>query len=138
MEFKVTKALNEDARAIRVEVFVDEQGFLEEFDEIDDRAFHIVLYKDKKAVATGRIFEKYNKIYKFGRIAVKKDFRQQNFGRKIMHKLEQVAKENGAIKIELSSQYHAKEFYEKCGYTVVGDVYLEENSPHIMMEKVLI
>ena len=45
-EIKLQKGLPADAKAIRIEVFVDEQGFHEEFDGRDDRAYHAVLYRD--------------------------------------------------------------------------------------------
>ncbi|MFI3225995.1 MAG: GNAT family N-acetyltransferase [Clostridia bacterium] len=135
MEFIVAKNVTEDSKNIRLEVFVDEQGFDEEFDDIDDRAFHVILYIDGLAVATGRTFEKSQDIYKFGRIAVRKDCRGQGFGVEIVQKLEQVALEQNAKKVVLSSQYHAKDFYEKCGFSVVGEPYLEEGAKHIFMEK---
>lgn len=138
MEFIVSQGVTEDSRNIRMEVFVDEQGFEEEFDDIDDIAFHVVLYKDNIAIATGRTFPKDDNVYKFGRIAVKKAYRGQNFGMKIVEKLEEVVRTQGAKTAVLSSQYHAKDFYEKCGYTVVGEPYLEENVKHIFMEKNLI
>lgn len=137
MNFEVTKSATEHSKNLRIEVFVEEQGFEEEFDEIDDLAFHIVCFEGKTAVATGRTFKKDDNIYKVGRVAVKKDFRGKNYGLKVMQKIEEVAKEQGALKTVLSSQYHAKEFYEKCGYTIIGEPYLEENVKHIYMERIL-
>lgn len=46
----------EDAAAVRKQVFVVEQGFEEEFDEIDSLAWHVVLYDGDKPIATGRTF----------------------------------------------------------------------------------
>ena len=37
-----------EAVRIRTEVFIDEQGFKDEFDEIDDTAIHLVLYNNDK------------------------------------------------------------------------------------------
>lgn len=44
MEVKVYDYLQEDAMNIRRNVFMSEQGYKNEFDEIDDRALHIVIY----------------------------------------------------------------------------------------------
>lgn len=135
MQFVVTKSVPLDAKNLRIEIFVEEQGFLEEFDEIDDYASHIVMYLDKKPVATGRIFIKEDKAYKIGRVAVKKEHRGQGLGTKVMQKLEEIAKDEKAEIIMLSSQYHAKKFYENCGYKVDGEPYLEDGAKHILMKK---
>ncbi|MFR8530009.1 MAG: hypothetical protein ACLVDB_02110 [Anaeromassilibacillus sp.] len=47
-----TKGLedNPEARRIRQAVFVDEQGFHNEFDEIDPEAWHVVLWEDGAAL----------------------------------------------------------------------------------------
>ena len=53
---KLYEQLPEEAVRIRKEVFMDEQGFCNEFDEIDKIAFHAVLYEDDRAAATGRMY----------------------------------------------------------------------------------
>ena len=57
MVFKTYDFLSDDAKMIRESVFMKEQGFENEFDEIDDIAIHIVLYDNKNPVATCRIFK---------------------------------------------------------------------------------
>ena len=47
MEVKVYDYLQEDAMNIRCNVFMSEQGYKNEFDEIDDRALHIVIYNNE-------------------------------------------------------------------------------------------
>ena len=62
-----------EAKNIRETVFVNEQGFNYEFDDIDDIATHLVLYTDDKAAATCRFFiDKVKDTYLIGRIAVLK------------------------------------------------------------------
>ena len=43
-------ALPPEAAAIRQAVFVEEQGFQEEFDAIDRHALHLLLFADRKSV----------------------------------------------------------------------------------------
>ena len=43
-------ALPEDALYIRTVVFVEEQGFRDEFDEIDKNCLHLIAYDDDKQV----------------------------------------------------------------------------------------
>ena len=50
----VYHSLPEEARKIREEVFVREQGFQEEFDEIDGYAVHLVLFCDGTPAAVCR------------------------------------------------------------------------------------
>ena len=58
METKVYNVLPEDAVFIRNTVFVEEQGFKEEFDQIDGRAVHMVMYDKDNPVAVCRFFLK--------------------------------------------------------------------------------
>lgn len=56
MIIKEYNYLPEEARKIRNEVFVKEQGFVGEFDEIDNIARHIVIYEKKQPISTCRIY----------------------------------------------------------------------------------
>lgn len=56
MDIKVYHTLHKDAVKIRKEVFMEEQGFHDEFDETDETAIHLVLYIDQVPAATCRFF----------------------------------------------------------------------------------
>ena len=56
MDIKVYHTLHKDAVKIRKEVFMEEQGFHDEFDETDENAVHLVLYIDQIPAATCRFF----------------------------------------------------------------------------------
>lgn len=137
MEYKFTLGLNDDARLIREKVFVEEQGFNDEFDDIDSYAHHLVLYANNQAIATGRVFLKDKDTYTIGRVAVIKQKRNNNLGTKLLLLLEQKAKELDGKKIELSAQIQAKIFYSKLGYQEVGEIFLDEEVEHIKMIKKL-
>ena len=134
MDFKVSEKLIDDASKIRLKVFKEEQGFKQEFDNIDDIATHIVGYLDNKAIATCRIFSEGNS-YHIGRFAIIKEYRGRDYGIELMKKAEQVIKDLGGKKIELSSQLRAKNFYEKCGFKAEREIYMDEFCPHILMKK---
>ena len=123
-----------DAADIRREVFMDEQGFSREFDDIDNRAFHAVIYCDGKAAAAGRLFEGRSG-WHIGRVAVRKQFRGEGLGALIVRALEEKAVAEGAACIRLSAQVRAQGFYEKLGYTAEGEEYYDEACPHIAMSK---
>lgn len=121
---------------IRVSVFVNEQGFSDEFDDIDETAWHIEVWENDQPVAVGRMYETDRLgIYTIGRIAVIKEWRQKNIGKTVMDALQNHAKHLGANAIELSAQCTAVGFYEKLGYIQVGDVYMDQFCPHIKMVK---
>ena len=69
MKTVIYKNLPACARELRQKVFVKEQGFRDEFDEIDATAVHLVLFADDGApAATCRIFRsEEEKTYILGR-----------------------------------------------------------------------
>jgi hypothetical protein len=74
MIIKEYNYLPEEARKIRTEVFVKEQRFVEEFDEIDNIAKHMVLYEREQPISTCRIyFDIKKQSFVIGRIAVVKE-----------------------------------------------------------------
>lgn len=125
------------ARLIRQAVFMEEQGFQSEFDDIDDFAFHVVIYVDHEPAATGRTFPKDDEptTYLIGRVAVLPSFRRKRLGQAVMQMLEEQAKKMGAQTLSLSAQIQAQGFYEKLGYQAVGHSYYDEHCLHINMVK---
>lgn len=128
----------EDEKNIRIEVFIREQGFVNEFDDIDNRAVHCVLYKDEKAMAVGRLFkgEKEGE-YVIGRVAVLKEYRKLHLGSEIIKKLEAKALELGGKVINISAQCRVKDFYKKLGYEEASEIYYDEYCEHVKMIKKL-
>lgn len=136
MEIKVFNSLPKDALDLRITVFVEEQGFVDEVDEADSIATHLVIYDGEKPVATCRFFLKEdNKTYMFGRLCVLKEYRGKSLGREMLKKVEEIVKEKGGKAIILHSQYHAKDFYIRCGFTQQGEIDYEQNKPHAWMRK---
>jgi len=134
MNYKKYNKLNDDIIKIRTSVFVNEQGFQDEFDEIDKTCFHIVLYDDEKPVATCRYFKE-GKIFYIGRVAIIKEYRGKHLGSEIMQIAEHEIKLLNAKQIEISAQVRVKEFYKKLGYKEIGEIYLDEFCEHIRMIK---
>lgn len=96
MTFRIYDKLCEDAKKLRTEVFVAEQGFETEFDDTDSKARHIVGYDGEKPVAVCRYFyDEEHKSYMIGRIAVVKECRGLHYGDKILSFAEQMIKQDG-------------------------------------------
>lgn len=130
--------LPEDAIKIRNEVFVTEQGFNEEFDDVDNFSKHLVMYEKEQPVSTCRIYFNNNKnSYILGRVAVLKEWRGKDIGAKMLNAAEDNINRNGGKTVMLSGQIRVVPFYEKQGYKKQGEIYLDEGCPHIWMKKCL-
>lgn len=137
MKITVYRSFPKDAWKIRKAVFIDEQGFYDEFDEVDEHAIHIVMYDEKEMpAATCRVFwnDKMDS-YILGRLAVVKEYRGQHLGSIMLKEAEKYVREAGKKQLALHAQCRAAEFYKKSGFVEFGDVELEEGCPHVWMKK---
>lgn len=123
--------LQQDAKLIRTQVFICEQGITEanEWDDQDVISQHFVIYDQDQPIATARLLEN-NSV---GRVAVLKTYRGQGLGQMIMLEIISYAQKQRRSVLTLSSQVHAISFYEKLGFTVQGNSYDECGIPHIEM-----
>ncbi len=139
MYIKIYSELTKDAVFLREEVFVNEQGFKSEFDEIDAVASHYVLYDEQNyPIAVCRSFLDNNSDnFTIGRLAVIKKYRGLGLGKKILTAAEDEIKKHGGKFSQLHAQVTAKKFYEACGYTSFGEIDFDEDCPHIWMKKEL-
>ncbi len=139
MDIRVFRSLPADALALRVLVFVQEQGFIDDPDENDGRATHLVMYSDEGVpIATCRVFPQGGvDEFALGRFCVRKDLRGHSVGRQLLTAAEREVVSQGGTAIVLHSQLHAKGFYEKCGYAAEGEIEYEQGQPHVYMKKVL-
>ncbi len=125
---------------LRVMVFMVEQRcpYPEEFDALEDAATHFIAYDEKglpAATVRIRLLDD-GKTGKIERVAVAKDQRGKGFGRELVQTMtDRLSAMPGITKIILSAQDQAMPLYEKLGYAVTGDGYLDAGIPHHMMEK---
>lgn len=129
-------ALPLEAKQIRISVFMDEQGFTEEFDALDEICTHLVLYDGKTAVATCRIWLAHDG-WHAGRLAVIKAYRGQGLGQRMLEYAEARVRELGGNSVSLHAQCRAESFYRKCGYTPYGETDYDEGVAHVHMRKYL-
>jgi len=128
-----------DAKAIRDAVFVQEQHINPalEFDDQDGQAIHYVGYLlPDTPVTTARIHEHMHE-WRVGRVATLKEMRGQGLGKQLLEQVINDAKQQGISAITLGAQVHARPFYERLGFSQVGDIFLEANIEHIKMTLVL-
>ncbi|HCR43157.1 MAG TPA: GNAT family N-acetyltransferase [Ruminococcaceae bacterium] len=137
-KFRVGEVYGEE-RFIRTEVFINEQGFKNEFDEKDPGALHLVLFADGGPAACGRLLRGPDeKIFIIGRVAVLKKYRGRGLGSTVVQVLEDRAKKLGGESTGLSAQCRVQKFYEKLGYEAQGEKYFDEYCQHIYMQKRLL
>ncbi|MCS6997310.1 MAG: GNAT family N-acetyltransferase [Casimicrobiaceae bacterium] len=115
-------------KAIRFEVFVEEQGVPAELevDENDPRSIHAIAWLDGLAVGCGRLLPDGH----IGRMAVRKPWRGRGVGAAILKHLMERARQRGDREVVLSAQTHALGFYERFGFTAEGPEFDECGIPH--------
>ena len=122
---------------LRSEVFVVEQDCVyQDIDGKDQKAFHVLGYKDHHLIAYTRIFKPgdYFENASIGRVLVAKNERQYKYGNDIMNaSIEAVKNILNENIIKISAQSYLKNFYTKLGFKAMGEEYLEDNIPHIAM-----
>ncbi len=119
-------------RAIRETVFMREQGVPEEleWDGVDPACVHVLAWNETgAAVGTARLQPE----GKIGRMAVLKEWRGRGVGRAMLRTLLQVAIERGLTMVELAAQTQAIGFYEREGFRVIGEVFMDAGIPHRKM-----
>ena len=128
-----------DLLQLRSEVFVVEQDCVyQDVDGKDQKALHVLGYKEEKLIAYTRIFKPglYFKEASIGRVVVFENERQFNYGYSIMEaSIEAIKDYYNETTIKISAQTYLKKFYNNLGFKIVGEEYLEDDIPHIAMIK---
>ena len=137
MKIEVYEKLPTEAMKIRQAVFIEEQKFKEEFDEIDERSLHLVVFDGNTPVATCRIYCKDENEFVIGRLAVIKEYRGKDIGSLLLESAESEIIKSGGKQALLHSQCAAGKFYEKNGYTACSETDYDEDCPHVWMSKKL-
>ena len=138
MKAKLYNTLPKEAHEIRNEVFINEQGFENEYDSIDETAVHIVMFDEDEPVATCRVFlNSEMNSYVLGRLAVVKEHRGKNIGAAVVEEAQGYVRKMGGKELVLHSQCQSTGFYQKLGFAQFGDIEYEEDCPHIWMRKSL-
>ena len=136
MEIKLYCTMSEFAARVRQTVFVEEQGFQEEFDAIDDVAVHFVMFDGEKPIATCRLFrtDGADDTYTLGRYAILREYRGRSLGREMMEQVEKHVHSVKGKEIILHAQCRVSGFYERLGFIPYGETDEEEGCPPIWMK----
>ena len=118
---------------IRRLVFIEEQNVPEEleWDEFDESSMHFLATDKGQPVACTRL----KPDGQIGRMAVLAAHRNQGTGSRLLQSVLKRATEQKLTSVYLHAQESAVPFYEKHGFTAVGEVFYEANIPHREMFK---
>lgn len=121
----------------RINVFVVEQNCpYEECDNKDQNSFHLFYLDQDQIAAYLRIIPAGISYQEpsIGRVLVKNDYRRKGLGFKMMQAAFSFIKNNfDSDVIRISAQEYILDFYQKLGFKVVSDRYLEDDIPHFEM-----
>lgn len=138
MKYEIYSSLPPEAEQIRKDVFINEQGFENEFDNRENSSKHIVLFNnDGEAIATARYYPDGKDNYRIGRIAVIKSMRGKGVGRLLLETIEKELCASDTKTITVIAQVRAKGFYQSLGYINKYYYTMDEGVPHVTMIKTI-
>jgi ElaA protein len=122
---------------LRNEVFIVEQNCpYQDLDNKDLRSWHLMGVMENKLLAYARLLApgiSYSES-SIGRIVSSPSARKTGMGKKLVEEsIDQIKKLFKTDIIRIGAQLYLKNFYESFGFVQDGDVYLEDNIPHIIM-----
>jgi len=122
---------NADIRRIRESVFIAEQNVTPEleWDADDNIAVHFLAFEGDYAIGTARLLQD----GQIGRVSVLKDWRGLKVGDALMQAAIAEAQNRDLRQQKLTAQVHATAFYERLGFKVVSEEFLEAGLPHVDM-----
>ncbi|MCY1436285.1 putative N-acetyltransferase YjcF [compost metagenome] len=125
---------NSEIRRIRETVFIAEQSVPPEleWDADDLNAVHFLAYEGDFPIGTARLLPD----GQIGRVSVLKDWRGLKVGDKLMQAVISEAEQRDLKQQMLSAQVQATAFYERLGFKVQSEEFLEAGIPHVDMVRV--
>jgi len=79
------------------------------------------------------VLQDYCQVAIFGRMAVLKEWRGKGFGSAMLQRILEELRNRGMQKAMLNAQTIAIKFYEKFGFQVYGEEFIEAGIPHVKM-----
>ncbi len=137
--FRKPSTLWDEAIALRMRVFVDEQGVPEdmETDVYDETADHL-LVRDGGRIAVGTLrIAMIGATGKLGRVAVAATHRRRGIATLMMAAAVSHCRTLGLKSMELDAQTYIAGFYQGIGFTPVGAEFMDAGILHVHMVRAL-
>ena len=103
--------------------------------DLEQDDIHFVATEDQKTTGCLLLRPLSKTVIKMRQVAVAFDFQKKGIGQKLVAAAEDYARSQEFLKMELSARADAVPFYERLGYHVTGQPYVEVTIPHLKMEK---
>lgn len=125
---------------IRRKVFIEEKNVpenieIDEYDVLGGKCEHFMISAKAGAIGTLRCMHSDDSTVKLQRFCILPQYRGLGIGRKTLDFVEEYYRDKSVSHIELDAKFEVAPFYEKCGYTVISDKFLEAGIPHVKMAK---
>ncbi len=123
---------------LRTLVFVQEQNISPkaEFDSLDtDHTNYVVIYYQQTPIATGRYQQDDATTVRPDRVCVRREWRKKGIGRRVILELENLGRQNNCTLSRIHGEKQAIPFYQKLGYSVVSDEFIEDGIICVKLEK---
>ena len=106
-------------------------------DELEEEKDNILIgaFEDGNILACCMLVEAEPKVVKLRQMAVLNVVQGKGIGRALMQFAENLARDHGYRILTMHARKNAVGFYEKMGYKVKGDEFLEVSIPHFEMQK---
>jgi GNAT superfamily N-acetyltransferase len=108
-------------------------------DELEKEKENMLIgaFEDERMLGCCMLVEEQPDIVRLRQMAVLNDLQGKGVGRALMNFAENLARDRGYKIIRMHARHNAVGFYEKVGYRVKGDQFIEITIPHYLMEKQL-
>ena len=125
---------------LRIEVFSVEQNCIyQDADGKDQESFHLCGWDAERLAAYCRILPagvSYDHP-SIGRVVTSTDYRRGGFGKQLMERaIVQTMTQMRDTVIIISAQLYLKKFYESLGFKQTSETYMEDDIPHIKMQRI--
>ena len=112
-------------------------GFTQEDLEKEKDNMLIGAFEEETMLGCCMLVEEQIDVVRLRQMAVLKDLQGKGIGRALMNFAENLARDRGYKIIRMHARQNSVGFYEKVGYRVKGDQFIEITLPHYVMEKEL-
>ena len=121
---------------VRKQVFIIEHGFddADEWDQQDTEATHFIAF-GTTAVPMGVC--RLTSQGQIGHLAVLANYRHQGYGKMLLNRAVQVAREMQIQQIFLHTMVEAQTFFQAHGFHTDGRIFFEAGKPHVKMTRQL-
>jgi GNAT superfamily N-acetyltransferase len=112
-------------------------GFTEEELESEKDNMLIAAFEDEEILGCCMLVEENSDTVRLRQMAVLNNLQGKGIGRALMNFAENIARDRGYKILSMHARINSIGFYEKMGYKITSDEFIEVTMPHFVMEKKL-